>query len=165
MVRFPLEYNQILNSSKYNTFGWVRKHADGTPRFHKGWDLVAPKGTLVLPVAPGKVFSVEKTDKGKYGKFINFQFDLNGKKRYAFYAHLSEVFVNAGDVIESTSTYMGAVGDTGNAKGIAADKVHLHFEFRTDAYGGSGSEDRIDPELILGSPPYHGLYYFEDEPI
>lgn len=60
MVRFPLEYNQILNSSKYNTFGWVRKYADGTPRFHKGWDLVAPKGTLVLPVAPGKVFSVEK---------------------------------------------------------------------------------------------------------
>lgn len=90
---------------------------------------------------------------------------LNGKKRYAFYAHLSEVFVNAGDVIESTSTYIGAVGNTGNAKGIAADKVHLHFEFRTDAYGGSGSEDRIDPELILGSPPYHGLYYFEDEPI
>lgn len=162
-MRFPLEYNQILNSSKYNTFGWVRKYSDGSPRFHKGWDLVAPKGTLVLPVETGKVFSVQRSDKGKYGKYINYQFTWGGKKRYAFYAHLSEVFVNAGDVIESTSTYIGAVGDTGNAKGIAADKVHLHFEFRSDAYGGSGSEDRIDPVEFLGDPPYHGLYYIEDD--
>ncbi len=163
MARFPLEWNQILNHSKYNTYGWVRKYDDGTPKFHKGWDLVAPTGTQVFPVATGKVVNVQTKDVGSYGKTINLRFEENGKTYYAFYAHLSSVNVSIGQVISATNMCIGAVGDTGNAKGIAANKVHLHFEFRNRQYGGNGTSDRIDPVTFLGAPPYDGLYYIDDD--
>jgi murein DD-endopeptidase MepM/ murein hydrolase activator NlpD len=163
MVRFPLEYNQILNSSKYNTFGWVRKYKDGTPKFHKGWDLQQPMGTPVYPVSLGTVVGIQNSDVGDYGKTINLKFEHNGKTFYAFYAHLSSVWVTEGFEVQYTSIPIGAVGDTGNAKGIAASKVHLHFEFRNRKSGGKGTSDRIDPVQFLGSPPYNGLFYIEDD--
>lgn len=163
MIRYPLEYNQILNSNRWNTFGWTRKYKDGRPRFHKGWDLQQPMGTPVYPVSTGKVFSVQRQDVGDYGKSINLHFEYDGTVYYAFYAHLSDVWVSGGDIIETTNMQIGAVGDTGNAKGIAKNAVHLHFEFRSDAYGGSGTSDRIDPAVLLGEPPYDGIFYIEDE--
>lgn len=165
MIRYPLEYNKILNTTKYNTFGWVRKYKDGTPKFHKGWDLVAPMGTAVYPVSTGKVVGVQRNDVGKYGRTINLKFSHNGKTYYAFYSHLSEVYCSEGQEINDLNMIIGAVGDSGNAKGIAANKVHLHFEFRNRQLGGHGNDDRIDPAELLGSPPYHGVfaYAFEDE--
>ena len=163
MVRFPLEYNIILNSSKWNTFGWTRKYKDGSPKFHKGWDLQQPKWTLVYPVSPGLITDVQTADVGKYGRSITLKFNHNGKNYWAFYAHLEMVMVPVGFEVTNTSTAIGCVGDTGNAKGIASDKVHLHFEFRNRSYGGNGTEDRIDPVLLLGSPPYDGLFYIDDE--
>jgi murein DD-endopeptidase MepM/ murein hydrolase activator NlpD len=162
MVRFPLEYNQILNRSKYNTFGWVREHKDGSPRFHKGWDLQQPKGTPVFPVSTGTIVGVQYSDKGKYGKTITLKFEHDGRTCYAFYAHLSNVSVTEGFEVKYTNIPIGNVGDTGNAKGIAADKVHLHFEFRNRRLGGEGTEDRIDPVEMLGEPPYDGIFYIDE---
>ncbi|MGQ0540380.1 MAG: M23 family metallopeptidase [Blastocatellia bacterium] len=164
MIRYPLEYNQILNSSKYNTFGWVRKYNDGSPRFHKGWDLQQPMGTAVFPVSKGEVVGVTYVDKpgSKYGITINLKFEHNGKKRYAFYAHLMMAMVAVGQIIEYTNIPIGLVGDTGNAKGIAADKVHLHFEFRNREQGGKGTSDRIDPVEFYGDPPYNGILYIDE---
>lgn len=165
MARYPLEYNQILNCSVYNTFGPVRKHKDGTMRFHKGWDFVAPMGTPVYPVAHGTVTSTRPSPKpgSQYGKTINFKFTEDGIDYWAFYAHLSAIDVQPGEVITSTSQIIGRVGDTGNASGIAASKVHLHFEFRSDSSGGNGIADRIDPVEFYGQPPYDGIFYIDDE--
>ena len=165
MIGFPLEWNQILNRSKYNTFGWVRRDSAGNPgkRFHQGWDLVAPMGTLVFPVSQGEVVGVQYSDVGSYGRTINLKFEHDGKTYYAFYAHLLNVLVTPGFHVEHTTLPIGWVGDSGNAKGIAASKVHLHFEFRSRASCGSGTADRIDPVEFLGDPPYDGIYYINDE--
>lgn len=163
MVRFPMEWNKILNRTKYNTFGWVRKYSDGSPRLHQGWDLVAPMGTLVFPVATGEVVGVQFNDVGSYGRTINLKFTHDGKTYYAFYAHLMNVLVTNGFEVESTSLPIGWVGDSGNAKGIAASKVHLHFEFRNRQLPGNGLTNRIDPAELLGDPPYDGIYYIDDE--
>ncbi len=163
MVRYPLEWNMILGSRRYNTFGWTRKYKDGSAKFHKGWDLVSPKGTPIFPVATGKVVNVQTNDVGDYGKTINLEFEEDGKTFYAFYAHLSAVNVSVGEVITATNMRIGSVGDTGNAKGIAAKSVHLHFEFRNRRYGGNGTSDRIDPLDFYGEVPYDGIYYIEDE--
>lgn len=163
MIRYPLEYNQILNHSRYNTFGWVRKYEDGTPRFHKGWDLQQPMGTPVFPVSTGDIVGVQYSDVGNYGKSITLKFEHNGKTYYAFYAHLFNVMVTEGFKVEYTNLPIGSVGDTGNAKGIAASKVHLHFEFRNRRLGGNGTSDRIDPVVLLGDPPYDGIFYIDDE--
>ena len=162
MIRYPLEYNQILNHSKYNTFGLVRKHKDGSPKFHKGWDLQQPMGTPVYAVAPGEIVGVQYNDVGNYGKTINLKFEHNGKTYWAFYAHLNSIWVSTGDRITDTRYGIGTVGDTGNAKGIADSKVHLHFEFRNRQLGGNGTSDRIAPVELLGEPPYDCIYYIED---
>lgn len=163
MIRYPLEYNQILNRSKWNTFGWTRKYKDGTPRFHKGWDLQQPMGTLVFPVSTGEIVGVQYNDVGDYGRTITLKFKHHdGKTYYAFYAHLLTVMVTEGFMVERTDLPIGWVGDSGNAKGIAADKVHLHFEFRNRRLGGNGTSDRIDPVKLLGDPPYDGIFYIDD---
>ena len=165
MVRFPLEWNQILNRTKYNTFGWVRRDKEGNAgkRLHQGWDLVAPMGTLVFPVATGEVVGVQYSDVGSYGRTINLKFEHEGKTYYAFYAHLLNVLVTKGFQIEHTNIPIGWVGDSGNAKGIAASKVHLHFEFRDRRLPGNGLSNRIDPVDLLGDPPYDGIFYIDDE--
>ncbi len=165
MVRYPLEYNQILNRTKYNTFGPVRKNKDGSVRFHKGWDFVAPMWTPIFPVATGKIVGVTRFDKegSKYGITVTLKFKEQGSTYWAFYAHLASVAVNVGDEITSTGTILGYVGDSGNSKGIKASCVHLHFEFRNRELGGNGTTDRIDPVQFYGDPPYDGLYYIDDE--
>jgi murein DD-endopeptidase MepM/ murein hydrolase activator NlpD len=163
MVRFPLEYNIILNSSRWNTFGWTRKYKDGSPKFHKGWDLQQPRGTAVYPASTGEIVGVQHNDVGDYGRTINLKFKYNGNTYYAFYAHLDSVWVNQGDEITSTSMQIGAVGDSGNALGIAESAMHLHFEFRNRKLGGNGTSDRIDPVVFLGDPPYDGLFFIDDE--
>lgn len=164
MVRYPLEYNQILGSRRYNTFGWVRKDDEGNPgkRFHKGWDLVQPWGTPVYPVSVGEVVGVQYNDVGNYGKMINLRFEHNGKTFYAFYAHLSNVMVTHGFKVEYTNIPIGSIGDTGNAKGIAAESVHLHFEFRSRELCGTETHTRIDPVEFFGDPPYDGIFYIDE---
>lgn len=163
MIRYPLEFNQILNRSKYNTFGMVRKYSDGSPKFHKGWDLQQPKWTPVYPVSTGVITDVQMGDVGKYGRSITLKFKHDGKTYWAFYAHLEMVMFPAGFEVTKTNLAIGFVGDSGNAKGIDADKVHLHFEFRNRSFGGNGTEDRIDPAKLLGAPPYDGIFYIDDE--
>jgi len=134
-------------------------------RYHKGWDFVSPMGTPVYPVAVGTVQSVALHPKkgDKYGKFVNLKFEENGIEYWAFYAHLSAVSVTPGQEITSTGTVLGYVGDSGNSLGIAASKVHLHFEFRSDSSGGKGIADRINPVQFFGAPPYDGIFYIDDE--
>lgn len=167
-MRYPLEYSQILNRSKYNTFGWVRRDRNGVKggRFHQGWDLQAPIGTQVFPVMEGKIVYAQHNDKpgSRYGKAINLKFKYyDDKTYYAFYAHLNSVLVSRGDVITDDSKAIGTVGDTGNAKGIAKSKVHLHFEIRDRRPAGKGANGRIDPVEFYGAPPpYDGMYYIVD---
>lgn len=120
-------------------------------------------GTLLLPVATGEVVGVQFNDVGSYGRTINLKFTHDGKTYYAFYAHSMNVLVTNGFEAESTSLPIGWVGDSGNAKGIAASKVHLHFEFRNRQAPGNGLTNRIEPVELLGDPPSDGIYYIDDE--
>lgn len=57
--------------------------------------------------------------------------------RYSLYAHLKQVLVKKGDVVDE-KTKIGIMGDTGNAYG-----THLHFEVREE------NETRINPYPYL----------------
>ncbi len=102
-----------------DTFGAFR--ADVAGKWHHGEDLVAPKGTPVLAVADGTLFSVGWNDIGGWRLWLR---DRAGNEFY--YAHLSAYSplavagrtVRAGDVL-------GFVGSSGDADGGV---THLHFE-------------------------------------
>lgn len=127
-----------VNSAK---FGLVRNNANGTPRAHQGIDLQANVGTPVYAVADGQIVGVNMGKDG-YGFTITLKFD----DKFAFYAHLSEVFTHAGDTVKK-GVMIGKTGSSGNAVGMTtiAKGGHLHFEIRTKQNAGLGLAGRLDP--------------------
>ncbi|MBD2462374.1 M23 family metallopeptidase [Oscillatoria sp. FACHB-1407] len=113
---FPLS----LPASITSAFGWRVHPISGAMRFHYGTDLGAPMGTPVLAAYSGRVAIAD---------FMN-GYGLTVVMRHAspdaqtLYAHLSEIFVQPGEVVEQGQV-IGRVGSTGNSTG-----PHLHFEYR-----------------------------------
>lgn len=127
-----------VNSAK---FGLVRRNANGTLRAHQGIDLQAESGTPIYAVDDGVIIGVNMGKDG-YGYTITLKFG----DKFAFYAHLSEVFNHAGDKVKK-GTVIGKTGSTGNAVGMTTITrgSHLHFEIRTQQNAGLGLAGRLDP--------------------
>ena len=115
-IRWPLLFNRIRDSRESNTFGWVRKNNDGSPKLHQGWDLQTPRGMHCYAVADGVVLDLNNvsSDKG-YGMSVTLKLDQPfGRARYAFFAHVSQVLVQKGQRV-SAGDPIAKVGVTGNA--------------------------------------------------
>jgi murein DD-endopeptidase MepM/ murein hydrolase activator NlpD len=98
---------------------------------HPGFDLAAASGTEVAAAAAGTV--VHAGPAGTYGNLVTLRHDDGFETRYA---HLSEVGVKVGDVVQAGAG-LGKVGTTGYSTG-----PHLHFEVRHDGVA-------IDPAPLL----------------
>lgn len=102
---------------------------------HNGLDLAVPVGTPVLAAAAGTVIKTGFEADG-YGNYVKTAHDGN----YAsIYAHLSEIWVKNGQVVEA-GQQIGLSGSTGFSTG-----PHLHFEIRRD-------NQAIDPLPFLTAP-------------
>jgi len=153
--RWPLASNVIRGGSTRNTFGDdVRVNRDGSRRAHQGWDFAAPIGTPCRAIGAGTVASV--VDSGDYGLQVLIRQDdqHEGSPVWAFYAHLSSASVKVGDRV-APAQVIGATGESGNARGMAAEDQHLHFEVRTEARPGRGLAGRISPLELYGTCPLH----------
>ena len=106
----PLDYMEIRRGLPNNGFGMVR---NGGKRPHQGWDLWAPVGTPVFAVGNGIVEFV-RVNSGDYGTQVCISFenpDSPGTLLYAFYAHLSQVFVKTKDWV-TEGQRLGLSGNT-----------------------------------------------------
>jgi len=113
-------------------FGLRRLSYERRARMHEGLDYAAPAGTPILAAADGQV--IRTGTSRSYGRFVEIQ-HANGVT--SFYAHMSRIGVNQGDVLTAGDS-IGAVGSTGRSTG-----AHLHFEIRRDG-------QQINPEAFLG---------------
>ena len=113
---FPLSIPTTITS----VFGWRIHPITGTRRMHSGTDLGAPLGTPVLAAYRGEV-AIADWLRG-YGLTVTLRHEEGTQE--SRYAHLSEIFVQPGELIEQ-GTVIGLVGSTGNSTG-----PHLHFEWR-----------------------------------
>jgi len=132
---------------------------DGVREPHHGVEFLNSFGTPVSAAADGTVVFAGDDYNGSayspdgwyafYGLFVIVQHDILTVETpvYTLYAHLSEISVQAGDVLRRGET-IGLVGLTGAAIGS-----HLHFEVR---YGGSAYMDARNPELWLLPKPGRG---------
>lgn len=152
MIGWPLDLNYIRGGSLNNTFGMVRRKANGTKKPHQGWDLHALIGTPCYAVADGKVEAIRNS--GDYGIVLVLKFRDEGKTWYAAYCHLSSTTVNEGDAV-LRGLKIGKTGDTGNAKGMGPEDQHLHFEIREVPWPGLGLTGRVSPVKLLGVCPIH----------
>jgi RHS repeat-associated protein len=147
----PLKKMKVRRNKISNTFGFkIRIGKNREKTNHQGIDYYAPAGTSTLAVKDGiVVWTRSEKDKKGYGNQILIKLNNeNGEDLYAFYAHLSEIFVNAGDKVNEGDV-IGKTGNTGNAFNMQGEDEHLHFELReTDAIIG-GMQKRRDPNEIV----------------
>ena len=93
----------------------------GGQRLHEAIDIMAPKGTSVVSVAPGEVEKLFKSDAGGNTIYVR---STDGETIY-YYAHLDEYAegLKEGQKIRRGQR-LGTVGSSGNASDEAP---HLHF--------------------------------------
>jgi len=87
-ITWPLAINVIRHNSKNNTFGMVRKRADGTAKPHQGWDFSAEVGTPIYAINKGTIRFIR--DRGDYGLQLCLEFEHENVIYFAFYAHLQK---------------------------------------------------------------------------
>ena len=111
---------------------------DGGIRDHHGIDIFAPRGTVAVAAAEGRVARVETTTRG--GNVVWLR-DQRGNALY--YAHLDRQYVMEGDWVQPGDT-IGFVGNTGNAR---TTPPHLHFGVYRRGEG------PMDPWWFVHHPP------------
>ena len=94
-----------------------RKLYTKKPRLHKGIDIDAKKGSVVVASGNGKV--VQTGSMGAYGRTVDID---HGQGITTRYAHLQTITVKPGDTIQAGAK-IGTVGSTGRTTG-----PNLHFE-------------------------------------
>ncbi len=98
-------------------FGSRKDPFTGKRARHEGIDIAASVKTPIYAPAPGVV--KRAFTNGSYGKFIEIEHEAGFMTRYA---HLSEISVKKGDVVQSGDK-IGLTGNTGRSTG-----PHLHYE-------------------------------------
>lgn len=87
---------------------------------HEGIDFSAPRGTLVVATAPGKIKRAKLSSmQAGYGNYISID---HGDGFVSLYAHLDEIYVRYGEQV----TKGQVIGTVGNSGGSIAP--HLHYE-------------------------------------
>ena len=135
----PSGYSQVfpIDSSVPHKYGGGFGASRGK-RSHRGQDVFAACGSMLVAVAPARVIY-----RGRQSAAGNYVVIRSKALRQDFmYAHLqSPAPVRKGQIL-STGQFLGAVGDTGNARGC-----HLHFEIWTGKWYRGGRA--IDPLTTL----------------
>jgi murein DD-endopeptidase MepM/ murein hydrolase activator NlpD len=131
---FPIAESE----SVADTFGAFRSDSG----WHHGDDLFAPRGTPVLAVASGMVFSVGWQRLG--GKRLWLRDDAGNQ---FYYAHLNSYAAHLRDGTEvSPGDILGYVGSSGDAENTPP---HLHFEIHPASLLGLGYDGAVDPTRYL----------------
>lgn len=104
-----------------SAFGQREDPFTGERIMHLGLDVAAPEGAVVR--APAKGLVVHAGERGAYGNMIALD---HGRGIVTHYAHLSELGVKIGTLVER-GQQIGTVGNTGRSTG-----PHLHYEVRVN---------------------------------
>jgi hypothetical protein len=128
-VGSPFEDNWI--NAITSPFGYRFHPITRQREMHTGIDIGKPEGTPILSGAPGTV--VFAGDMGGYGNTVIIEYfcEDSGMGVRILYAHMADISVDLGDVLEVGGT-IGTVGMTGTATG-----PHLHMEVQVNENGGA----------------------------
>ena len=134
---FPIDRTQLRSIS--SSYGY-RLHPVLKYRvMHEGIDLAAPTGTDIYATGNGTVVKAKR--ESSYGNLVEIN---HGFGYRTVYAHLSKIFVKAGDSVKRGQV-IGHVGSTGRSTG-----PHLHYEVR---YRGTP----VNPEIYFDKNQDAGL--------
>lgn len=156
---WPTEFRSINQYFGANPQNYAQFGLPG----HEGIDIMAPTGSKVFAVAPGTVKMVQKNpDEHNYGTHIRID-HADGYE--TIYAHLQEVNVQPGQVVEAGSL-LGLADNTGNSFG---SHLHLTLKHKGETQG-DWPNNMIDPTPFLlpllgiqrPAGPYTSGWAYED---
>jgi murein DD-endopeptidase MepM/ murein hydrolase activator NlpD len=127
-IYFPLKANDFKRIS--SSYGYRKHPVHNSFRKHKGIDLAADSGKVVMATGNGTVTTAAYGK--KYGNYIVID---HGNDVKTTYAHLSKKLVKEGDFVYKFSN-IGFVGSTGMSTG-----PHLHYEIKI-------GDTHINPMLV-----------------
>lgn len=136
MAAAPLGEPVSVEFRHTSSFGNRIDPFNGRPRFHRGMDFAAYRRAPIVATAPGRV--IYAGWRGDYGRFVEIDHGYGFITRYA---HLHEIAVRRGDIVERGQT-IGGMGSTGRSTA-----THLHYEIWYD-----GSE--MDPNRLMRAGQY-----------
>jgi murein DD-endopeptidase MepM/ murein hydrolase activator NlpD len=113
----PKDWPYGSGNFMWPVFGWM---SQGYREDHRAIDIAATTGTFITAADRGVVMRAGWNDQG-YGLFVVIDHNID---YITLYAHLHEVYVKEGDIVEQ-GQIIGVIGSTGNSTG-----PHLHFEIR-----------------------------------
>jgi len=123
---FILPEDHVIPVKGATTADWHPKsfwyYPWGRSGTHKGIDIFAKAGQPVLASSRGLVVASHYDSMGG-----NMVLMLSAKWRFHYYAHLQSSNAHPGQWVKAGQR-IGAVGDTGNAKG---KQPHLHYSIRS----------------------------------
>ena len=123
---WPMD-NPYCTWDGFTNYSWANKASDGVGEdYHLGIDI-AGSNSNIYAAANGVVVATGRNGTGKKGNgnYVLIEHDLNGKKVYSFYAHLSSYEVSKDQVVYKGEK-IGVMGNTGRSYG-----AHLHFAITT----------------------------------
>lgn len=145
----PVVNPRIRRNAANNLYGKVRYNADGSKRWHQGFDYYAPIGTPVMSVGQGVVESVGRSE--SYGIYVQIKHVRGKSIYYSFYAHLSRSNVRRGQNVQM-GTVIGKSGTSGNASNLRGEDEHVHLEYRIVPKSGRGHQ--ANPNAIVRTKFY-----------
>ncbi len=119
VLDFP--YEDPLEATLTDRFGYRQHPIDGNNQFHYGLDLEAASGTVIHSFADGTVSAVGESS--ALGKYITV---VHAGGYTTLYAHCSRITASAGQQVKLGAP-IAEVGETGQVTG-----PHLHFELYRD---------------------------------
>ena len=118
-----------------SNFGW--RSVPGQSSYHSGIDIGVSEGTEVYPAAAGQVIKIVKRSSCG-GNQIYIQAVINGEVYTIQYAHLLEMYVDVGDIV-NVNDVIGLSGGYSTASryggyDTCTTGAHLHFGVSVGAY-------------------------------
>lgn len=137
------KWSPPIAKGKYTVTARFGESGSSWANGHSGTDFAAAGGTPIHPVGPGTVWGKGYDD--SYGNWVSVD---HGGQHYTFYAHMEEASPLAIGTPVATSTTLGGVGQTGNARGN-----HVHVEYRrgADTYAAAQASGGIEKYVLGGS--------------
>jgi hypothetical protein len=135
---WPTEFRKINQYFGANPQNYAQFGLPG----HEGIDILAPTGTKIFCVAPGRVSRVERNPNlDPYGIHVRVE-HRDGYK--TIYAHMQQALVENGQEV-GAGHVLGLADDTGNSFGS-----HLHITLKKDGANAPGYRNNIiDPTPFL----------------
>ncbi len=126
-------------------YGWRIDPFTGQAALHEGVDFVGPVGTPIMAAANGVVITADKHP--AYGNMVEID---HGNGLVTRYAHASQLFVKAGDIVKRNQK-IAEIGTTGRSTG-----PHLHFEVHVNGVARNPTR-YLAAGGALATPPVAGV--------